>query len=285
MTLKFSHLLRVSIVKYYKYFKKKSFPMNSKSNIKIDIIIPSIKKDLITLEHLLSSIYKFLNHNIGTIYVISPIDDAIISLTKKYNCVFINENDVPVTKKSDINYFYKNIDRSGWMFQQFIKFSADTISKEKFIYIIDSDTILTSSQIFHTGTKSILLCSDEFHEPYLETFEKVFGYKVKSKISFVSHQMLLDRSRLIEMKTEIEKRHNKRWDTAILSCLDKTQISSFSEYVVYANWMLIHYPNEISVEYFFNQSYKDLNNIQVILNKPMINIRSCSFHSYNLISY
>jgi hypothetical protein len=284
MNLIINKLRRVLLLRYYKFIKKKSFSNNIKSDIKIDIIIPTIEKDLFSLEFLLISINKYLKHRIGNIYIVAPNEQQIVLLVNKFGCIHLIEQHLDLISKSEINYYHNNVNRSGWIFQQLIKLNADSISKEEFLFVIDADTVLTTNQIFHVGGKCIFLCSDEYHEPYYITFEKIFGYKVKSKISFVAHQILFNRFRLLEMKNEIELKHNKRWDCVISSLLDHNENSSFSEYEIYANWMFIHYPDEITIEYYCNKSFRNSNQFINFINNNLSNKRSCSLHSYDFIS-
>ena len=274
-------LTKVATLGYYKFVKKsQTYNIKTKSNIKVDILIPTIEKDLFTLDFVLDSINKNFFHDIGNIFLISPESNSILALCDKYNCKHIIEDDLGLVNKDNIQYFVNGVNRTGWIYQQLIKLSADSICNENYIFVLDSDTILTSPQIFQINSKSTLLCSDEFHIPYFETFYKLFGYKAQSSISFVSHQIFFKRERLIEMKNEIEKRHNMPWYNAVISVLDKNEASSFSEYETYANWMLINYPDELNIEYYFNKTSFSTD-VSKVLNNLSSEIRSCSFHSYN----
>lgn len=274
---------------YYRFLKgENSFgeKINQKSNLKVDVIIPAIKKDLDILPLTVKSVRKHLMHPIGKFYIVGPKDPAIMNFCKKQKCVFRDEDKILPIKISDvkkIGYKVGPWDRSGWIFQQLLKLNADKISSEKNIYVIDADTVLVSPQKFEKDGKIILLASDEYYFPYFETFKRIFGYGTLASFSFVAHQMLFDTDRLKELRFDMEKGgKNKKWYQVILNNLDLKEISSFSEYETYGNWMMKNHPEEISFEYWFNKPLSAKNS-----NKSRFNLaryshyRSISFHSYS----
>ncbi len=276
-------LEKISPYGFYRYIKgSNTFGENikSRSKWKLDVVIPVIKKDLETLPLVVNSIRKYLRHPVGKIIIFGPKDIDVINFCNKHKCEFVNELDVLSISPSDIDYKIDGYNRAGWIYQQLIKLSVDKISAQKHVLVIDADTMLTQPQKFEIRGKQLLLVSDEFHWPYVETFRRVFGYNPIARFSFVSHQMLFDTKRLRQLKHEIEKDSGVKWFEKILASLDKKEISSFSEYETYGNWMLINYPNEVKFEYWFNYSCpRDLlNRSKFITNIESGHYRSISFH-------
>ena len=247
---------KISPYGYYKYLKKNNTFGKRKdiySNVKIDVLIPAIKKDLNILPKTVRSIRANLNHPLGDIIIAGPKKKYMIDFCERNGCVFKDEDELLPIKLKDINYKVGEKNRSGWIFQQLIKLNADKISDKKFVYVIDADTILTQPQKFEKDGESVLLASDEYHYPYYETFEKIFGYPAPAKVSFVAHQIFFDTHMLRIMKQEIEKKNaGKKWYEVILESLDGNEISSFSEYETYGNWMVRNNPDRIRIEYWFN---------------------------------
>jgi len=272
---------------YCRFLKKdNNFGDCGKSDLKVDVLIPAIKKDLQVLPLTIRSVRKYLKHPVGNIYIVGPDDSEIISFCKKNNCVFQDEDGVLPIKLADvrkIKYKVGGWDRSGWIFQQLLKLNAGRICSEKNIYVIDADTVLVSPQRFENAGKKILLASDEFHAPYFETFKRIFKYNTLANFSFVAHQMLFDSTRLKELRKDLEKKNpGKKWYAVILDNLNLKEISSFSEYETYGNWMLRNHPAEITLEYWFNKplSGNKLKNFRFNLEKYS-RCRSVSFHSYS----
>jgi len=183
------------------------FRKNIKSDIPIDIIIPTIKKDAYLLSHVIIAAKTQIKHPISNIFIIAPNDSQIITIAKEQSCTFINENSVlkNITKES-IVYNVEGSDRSGWLFQQLLKLSGDTISTQEHFLILDSDTIFTRPVVFIHRNKVIFNHSDESHKPYYEVYRKIFGSPIKSSLSFVSHYMLWSKTYLQEMKNTIENK-------------------------------------------------------------------------------
>jgi glycosyltransferase involved in cell wall biosynthesis len=279
---------KISPYGFYKFIKKNNGFMPGKevkSNMKLDIIIPAIKKDLNILPLTIASVRKFLRHHLGKIYIIGPQDDSVVNFCKINNCVFKEENSVSPITLNEIrkyNYKVKGHDRSGWIFQQLIKLNSDNICDSSNIYVIDADTILVHPQKFESGGKSILLVSDEYYFPYYQTYKKIFNRETSARFSFIAHQMLFKADKLRELRSEMENIHNDSWYKVILNNLDLKELSSFSEYETYGNWMMQKYPDEIELEYWFNQSMRGELSKRFRLNPKKFSnkLRAVSFHSY-----
>ena len=274
-------LVKADTLGYYRYVKKNiSFGEGVDSDKKIDVLITAINKDLITLPLVIENLRKHLKHPIGSIYIISPDDQEIKRLCAETNCINVPENSVLPIDKNDINYYPKGIDRNGWLFQQFLKLSGDSISSREFFYVIDADTLLACPQVFIVNNKTLLLHSDEHHHPYFEMYKKLFGTFPSTNLSFVAHQMMFSSKRLKELKNNIEKMHHKTWYQAIIDHLDLSQLSAFSEYETYGQWMLQNHPDEIIREYWFNRAVP-----RDVLGRNDFQVSSILYRSYSSHSY
>ena len=61
----------------------------------------------------------------------------------------MDENSLIDLKKENINYVYKNIDRSGWLFQQFLNYACVVkLGMSEYKFCINADTILSKKQTF-----------------------------------------------------------------------------------------------------------------------------------------
>jgi len=253
------------------------------SSVKIDVLIPTIEKDLDILTFVIDSIRENIRHPIGKIFIVSPNSEKIKNLCIDKNCTFIDETSVLPVDKKNIDYEYKGNDRSGWLFQQLLKLSADVISKEKFILVADSDTVFIRPQVFEINNKILFDISDEYHEEYFITHKKLTRMQAKYPLSFICHHTLFESAKLHELKAFIENNHQLPWYKAIINNINKNNISFFSEYETYGNFVYANYRQDILLQYWFNLSLnkESINNLENLKKTFSKNCKTISFHSYN----
>jgi len=208
-----------------------------KNEIPIDVIIPAINKNLDTLPLCIQGIRSCVTQKISNIYVVAPKNNEFLKLCEKENVIFIDENTVLGYSVKDIQIIAGGIDRSGWIFQQFLKLSG-TIGTERYFLVCDADHILLKPHCFITkSNKFIFYKSTEYHSPYYSNMQKLIGIKRKDHLSYVSHKMIFDKVILAELKNKIEKKHQMSWDKAIIMSLDTSTASPFSEYEMYGHYV------------------------------------------------
>ena len=257
---------------------------------KIDVLIPVVEKDLEVLPYAIDFARKNIRQYIGEIVIIAPENGTIKALSREKGCSFINENTVlPITRK-DIDYCPKiknnYMDRSGWLFQQLLKLSGDIIGNQENYLVLDADTLLIRPHVFEHNGKTVFYYRKDLHRPYLQTYEKLLGEKAMAadaSISFVIQYMYFKNSRVMELKKLIEARHHTAWYTAIINNINKEELSSFSEFETYGNYIYKNYPNQMILRRRQNLCLRR----RVIKNLSKINIpelagryRSISFHAY-----
>lgn len=269
---------------YYRYINKNnSFGEKIKMSDKsVDVIIPVTDKDLEILPYCIDGLRKHLLHQINDIFLVCRPSEKLQLFSNENNCKVVDESFVlPFTVK-DISYNVNGLDRSGWLFQQFLKMSVDKISTSDFVYVIDANTILVQKQKFDKDDKVIFLISDEYHLPYFEIYKNIFPNGNVESFSFVAHQMFIDTKKLTLLKNEISSIHNCAWYDAILKNIDYSQISGFSEFETMGNWMSAKFPDEFDFEYWFNLSLKRAELDNFLSGKIDISkYRSVSFQHYN----
>lgn len=269
---------------YYKYVKKSpSSSLNISSNLSLDVLIPCIEKDQKILPYTIESVRNHLKHPLHEIFVVSPKSRRIKEICDDASAIFIDEDTVLPFAKRDLTYTVNRVDRSGWLFQQFIKLSGDSIGTQEFYFVIDADTILIRPQVFELNKKIVFLHSDEHHHPYYEAYNNILGQYPSTNLSFIAHQMLFQKTRLGELRKYIENiNDNEPWYKVINKKINKNELSSFSEYELYGHWVMDNYPIDIEREYWFNyrllaNKIKNLAEITPLLKDKY---RSVSFHSY-----
>ena len=260
----------------YEFF----FPLK-KSSLDIDVIITVHPKDSDMIKNCIIGVRKNVLHNIKKIFLIGPKDKTIIEIAKKYSCNFIIEDDLLIKKDLKINYFYKGLDRSGWLYQQLLNYQAVImLGEEKFKLAVNADTVFCKKQCFEKKNKIIFNVCDSYYLPHLLVAKKIIGLKNFSPVSFTSHHIIYNRLFLKEMLDFLENRFNKKWHKAILANLDYLEHSNHSEFETYAQYVLSKYRNQIKIEYWFNKTVfsKDKKKIFNIFN--CFFLKSLSFHSW-----
>ena len=262
---------------YFRFTKQQS------SELPIDVLIPVAAKDFGTLSKVVNSVREYVLHPITNIFIVSKESEIIKNFCIETDCIWVDEDKVLPIKKSHIQYKVDGIDRSGWLFQQFIKLTSDTICQNEFVLIIDADTILIRPQRFiDPHGKMIFFFSDEHHQPYYDTYKKLLDCDALSPVSFVSHYMVMNRKLLKSLKEKIEEKNNLVWYEAILKHNDYTQGASFSEYELFGNFAYDNFRGRIKLEYWFNLGLErnKINGYQITEDLRR-NYRSLSFHSYD----
>lgn len=269
---------------YYRFVhKNNSFGSGVSSHLRLDVVIPLAEKDVPIVGCSIDGVREHLKHPIGTIYVIAPESSPIRELCKIKQCEYVNENTLLALGRTELAYAPRGYDESGWLLQQFLKLSADGLCAEPYFLALDADTVFVSDQVFEADGKIVFLHSLEHHEPYFDAYRRLFKDSPLTRLSFVSHQMLFQTSRLAQFRRELETRNDGRvWYNAILDTMDRKQRSAFSEYETYGHWMLRNYGDEITREYWFNRSMgrTKLGTLPQLKQTLANRVRSISFHSY-----
>ncbi len=184
----------------------------------IDAVIPCHKKDLGTINLVIEGLRKNVK-NLRRIIVVSAT-----KLTDKAE--WFDERNYPFTQKTIALEIFRDRrkakefmnhpkTRIGWIFQQFLKsyaiFVIPNISSN--VLIVDADTIFlrpvtfqdpqTAAGLYNPATENYKFYFDHL-ERVLPGFKKVFPQH-----SGIAHHMLLQRSVMDELYTEIRKAHNQ----------------------------------------------------------------------------
>ncbi|MEC0182822.1 DUF6492 family protein [Paenibacillus peoriae] len=253
---------------------------SQKGSLTIDVLIPAIDKDMGTLPLVIDSLRRYVQHRIGTIYIVSPKSDRIRQLCASKKCIFVDEKTVlPITKKH-IRYGTARWDRSGWLYQQLLKMNGDKIGKAPFFLVIDADTILIRPHVFRKDGKTIFYYRGWSQPEYFRTYRKLMGVKAPSPKSFVTHYMLFEKAQLTRLKQVIETRLGKPWYHAIIQSINRKKQFGFSEYETYANYLYSKQPARMILRKSLNKAlHSPASSLsQTQLNTFAKNHRSLSFH-------
>lgn len=242
------------------------------NDIPLDIYIPISLKDLISLEKVILNAKKYIKHPINEIYVVAAPESKIIQACNNQDVTFVDEKIVLGYDKNSLNYKVNDTNRAGWLFQQLLKLGADKIVKTENFLILDADTIFIKPKVFFFKGKLILDQSEERHEVYHNVYQELLKRPTSNLLSFITHYMIFNKEHLRSLKMEIESIHKKKWDQAIISCVNYNELSGFSEYELYGNYLSEIRPNKFKREYWFNTT--------AVMEIYPTYIKTVSFHSY-----
>lgn len=269
-----------------KILLKIGFPGGCQNSLQepIDVVIPTITKDYAILDASILSL-KNVCHPIDRIYILSKKNDFIVSFCEEKGYTFVDEESLLGYGKERINYKVNGLDRSGWLFQQLLKLSGDKITDKENYLVLDSDTVLINKHSYITNNKFVFTQSSvEYHKPYFDAFEMIFKEKAPNKLSNTSHMMLFNTEKLREMKMEIEKINEKKWDDVIISTKDIEACgkSCFAEYELYPNWLTLRYPKQVNQRPLYNKGLGRVKFLDIDLLKKKYGRKynSISFHDY-----
>ncbi|MCS7460844.1 DUF6492 family protein [Paenibacillus doosanensis] len=254
--------------------------MSANRDIKIDIVIPAIPKDLATLPYVIDSVRKHVKHPIGNIFVVSPDSPRIKDVCRRKHCRFVHENSVLPLRKDQIAYRSKRWERSGWLYQQLLKLGSSSVTEQRYYLVIDADTVMIRPHRFRVGGKSVFYCRGWSQPEYFASYRRLLGKKAPRPRSFVAHYMMFDKVKLQSLKNTIQSRHGTAWYKAILKSVDRTKQFGFSEFETYGNYVYTNESNRVRMLPALNKS---LSSSPSALSKAKLGrlasrYRSLSFH-------
>ena len=212
-----------------------------------DIVIPVSYKDCWFLRKNIPYIRRNL---VGAqkIYVLTSLgcfDEFSQEFCDVYNVVLLNENELvtglsyPIVRNALSQH--QMSDMTGWYFQQFLKMAfALSVYVGDYYLVWDADTIPLHSITFFAGETILINPKKEYHKPYFETLQRLFGIGKNAEYSFISEHMMMKRSIIIEMIQSISAEGNW-WDAIIEKC-DFTKKQAFSEFEAIGTYCLVHHP-------------------------------------------
>ena len=222
----------------------------------LQIIIPHIARN----NELLKINIPYIQANLSPkeIVILSK-KDTIDTISKEYvdysNIVFLDEDSIyPNLTFSRIKELLSKTkceeDKTGWYFQQFLKFAWSFNPKAADYYLTwDSDTIpLQKISFFSDDGKPYFLKKYEYNPSYFQTLEKLLGLKKENNFSFIAESMLFSKKIVKELIETIEKNKELSGLTfyeKILSLIDYADKprKAFSEFETYGTYVSKYYPD------------------------------------------
>lgn len=219
-----------------------------------DIIIPLASKDI----DFISRVVDYLTRCIEGI-------SHIFIITKKLNfrkvekqiklfkeCQIIDEDSIA----SELSFLrVKNllaelapdkVDKTGWYFQQLLKFGfSRSVYSSEYYLSWDSDTLPLAPISFFENNNILFNPKNEFNPNYFKTIENLFGFGKMADYSFISENMMFSADIVKQMITEIEESNcaGSDWVEKILYACDfNSPLPAFSEFETYGSYCYKRHP-------------------------------------------
>lgn len=234
------HIFKRKLFMKFLSFKKDPFANDHipLCQTEIDIVFLCIEKDIATIRHAIDAAKGLVMHPIKTIYLICPESEKLRAVAQEKGCEFVEETKI-------MPRLARGNTLSGCLKQQFIKLNADTITSANYYLVIDADTILLQTQVFLKNGKAVFNAFNGYVLERKFMVESVLKIGKYYNLDFTGHYILFDKAKLKAMKDRLEQLHNKPWQDV----LNDPNISekAFSEYEMYANFVLTFFPNEAMI--------------------------------------
>ena len=138
----------------------------------------------------------------------------------------------------------ENPERFGWYLQQFYKLEALRLSESARSVIWDADCVpLRRIELFDSDGIPRFMHATEFRQEYFAVIEKFLGLTRVQTQSFIVPGFPIFREWVLEFFAFVEERYpNQTWHEALISCIDFSSRSGFSETETLGTWIANSHP-------------------------------------------
>lgn len=212
-----------------------------------DIFIPTHPKDAQVLPFCIRSLRRYLVPSPVRVVVLArELPSAVRHELDALQVEVLDEDHIgelpPRSSLPDISC--RNIPRSGWYYQQFLKFEARRLSTSPCYAVVDADTVLLRRlDLVSADGRYVFDRTTQHHKPYFDTFERLLGWRPEQQKSFIINYLAFDVQLVNALIADIEAHAGGlRWWEFILSSIDRSEMSAFSEFETYGYWLARHHP-------------------------------------------
>jgi hypothetical protein len=261
------------------------FSRDTPSQYSIEVVIPLGEKDLPVFPFCVRGLRKNLLHEIKAIHVIAPSIPGIKDACRELDCQYIDERELLPEGPEFYRPFFEGtrIERSKWIYQQFLKLAvAESLGLERYL-VYDSDTVLINPFKYEVGNRWILEFSDGYRSE-LDSLHRSLVPEIRLQpFSFMCHTMLMEQTTIMELLRAIESSTGRDWKSGIMESMDPENDLCFSEFELYGCYSLHAYRRRHTLAYWYNYALRrrDVQDLEALESKYQADFRSLSFHSYS----
>jgi len=219
----------------------------------VDVVIPSIEKDLLTLELCIESVKKYV-HNVRRIIVVS--DKKLTDQAE-----WFDEKQYPFTKLDVAQEIFQDATlaslylthpktRIGWIYQQLLKLYAPLVISgiSSNVLVVDSDAIFLRPAMFIDANGCGLYGPGTRENSYFLTYMPYVDHmrrlhpdltKLWSDFTGIAHHMLFQRPVIEDLFQLVEEHHGADFWRCFCRAIDPkhTFRSPCSEYEIYLSFL------------------------------------------------
>lgn len=217
----------------------------------VDVFIPYHPKDRHALPHVVKSLYQHLRPRPKRVVCVgSGLSGGAAQAVVAAGGEFLDEravSEVPHRSAMPEILVRRRI-RTGWYYQQLLKWAFRRLSTTAAYVVIDADSVLVNDLSLQQADGTYLLDrTTQWHEPYFDHFARILGWRPARQDSFIINYQIIDVALLDELLAEIETRGGgKPWHTCIMDAVDRTQNAGFSEFETYGYWLATTHPERFA---------------------------------------
>ena len=144
--------------------------------------------------------------------------------------------------------------RTGWYFQQFLKYGFSLSKYAKKYYLSwDADTLpLAHIDFFNEDNKPMFTMKTEYNPNYFKTIKKLLGIDKQTKGSFIAEHMPINTQIMKELIEKISKSEvdGENWMQKIINACDASDpMPGFSEFETYGSYVLATHPDSYAMRH------------------------------------
>lgn len=217
------------------------------SNAPIDVVIPCVEKDLITLNLCIRGIREN-GANIRRIIIVSktPLTDEAEWFNESNYPFSFQDIATALAHRSPFltKYLLQKGSRAGWYYQQLLKLYAPLVIPDisPNVLILDADVIFLKPVTFlNENNAGMYNPGVEYNIPYFQHAADLIPgfYKHFPEYSGISHHMIFQKPVIEALFEEIERHHHLPFWHIFCRLVDRRHIleSGASEYEIYFNYV------------------------------------------------
>ena len=215
-----------------------------------DVIVPMTKDNLPVFRMNI----QWMRRNLDCKRIIVIGAEELREESKKLGAEFLNEDEIYAGMtlgaiKAYMTERMGNASRSGWYFQQFLKYAYALVCEDEYYIVWDSDTIpLHPISHFQNG-KPVFTKKEEMEPPYFDALDRLFAGEVKryGDFSFICENMIFSVKIMKEMLENLMQQRQLSgasfWERILNAVSDENLPGSgFSEFETYGNYVMKYHP-------------------------------------------
>lgn len=215
----------------------------------VDVFIPFHVKDAAPLPLVVRSLFQHLRPRPARVVCVGTgLSPELTAQIQAHGGEVLEERAVTeIPAKADLPAItVAGQPRTGWYYQQFLKWGFRRLARTPAYVVMDADTVLVAPLVLWQDGRYVLDRTDQFHPPYFATFERLLGWRPERQDSFIINYQILDVALVDELIATIRGADGADWVQRILATIDRTEVAAFSEFETYGYWLSRTHPERFT---------------------------------------